>query len=205
MTRPIYEPTLQRTDARLNYGQSQLFRRPAPTAGGGVPWVRMKQLLIEQHWDADDQATIIYDDVCNFYPDVFEVVSDPDPYAVHFLVPGLYQATCRVYPALPFPVDGFEIVFYNVDWDEWAPYSTPIHSADTIPRNTSLNGYAEVMFRAGPTNAANGDWNFYADILTSAADALDLYAGGTYLEVRKIGDDPYWPDGLDNANFECMS
>lgn len=30
MTRPIYEPSLQRTDARLGYGQAQLFRRPSP-------------------------------------------------------------------------------------------------------------------------------------------------------------------------------
>ena len=32
MTRPIYEPSLQRTDRRLTYGNDQLFRRPAPTA-----------------------------------------------------------------------------------------------------------------------------------------------------------------------------
>lgn len=29
MSRPIYEPSLQRTATRLNYGQEQLFRRPA--------------------------------------------------------------------------------------------------------------------------------------------------------------------------------
>jgi hypothetical protein len=28
MSRPIYEPSLQRTDARLGYGSAQLFRRP---------------------------------------------------------------------------------------------------------------------------------------------------------------------------------
>lgn len=33
MTRPIFEPSLQRTDARLGYGQAQLFRRPAPSGG----------------------------------------------------------------------------------------------------------------------------------------------------------------------------
>lgn len=44
MTRPIFEPSLQRTDARLNYGQEQLFRRPAPTAaatGATVEWVTL--------------------------------------------------------------------------------------------------------------------------------------------------------------------
>lgn len=33
MTQPIQEPTLQRTDARLTWGQNQLFRRPAPGSG----------------------------------------------------------------------------------------------------------------------------------------------------------------------------
>ena len=30
MTRPIYEPSLRRTDAELGYGRDQLFRRPRP-------------------------------------------------------------------------------------------------------------------------------------------------------------------------------
>ena len=34
MSRPIYEPSLQRTDARLGYTSSQLLRRPAPTSAG---------------------------------------------------------------------------------------------------------------------------------------------------------------------------
>ena len=34
MSRPIYEPTLTRTDAVLGFGNDQLFRRPAPTASG---------------------------------------------------------------------------------------------------------------------------------------------------------------------------
>lgn len=35
MSRPIYEPNMQRTAARLNYGQEQLFRRP-PLRGSPV-------------------------------------------------------------------------------------------------------------------------------------------------------------------------
>lgn len=33
MTRPIYEPNLERRDAELGYGTDQLFRRPAPVSG----------------------------------------------------------------------------------------------------------------------------------------------------------------------------
>jgi len=37
MTRPIYEPTLTRQDAYLDFQQQQLFRRPAPTSSVVVP------------------------------------------------------------------------------------------------------------------------------------------------------------------------
>lgn len=37
MTRPIYEPTDAREDARLSYGSDQLFRRPSPR-GAGTEW-----------------------------------------------------------------------------------------------------------------------------------------------------------------------
>jgi len=44
VTRPIYEPSLPRTDRQLGFSADQLFRRPAPTSGdGAVPgteWVR---------------------------------------------------------------------------------------------------------------------------------------------------------------------
>ena len=36
MSRPIYEPSLQRTDARLGYTSNQLLRRPAPTTGSAI-------------------------------------------------------------------------------------------------------------------------------------------------------------------------
>lgn len=44
MTRPIFEPSLQRKDAELGFGRNQLFRRPAPQAaastmpGGYIAW-----------------------------------------------------------------------------------------------------------------------------------------------------------------------
>lgn len=37
MTRPIYEPTPARADAQLDFGQQQLFRRPAPVSIGTGP------------------------------------------------------------------------------------------------------------------------------------------------------------------------
>lgn len=47
MTRPIYEPTMQRTAARLNYGQEQLFRRPAPS---GTPMIPMLRAISDADW-----------------------------------------------------------------------------------------------------------------------------------------------------------
>lgn len=42
MTRPIYEPTLTRQDAYLDFQQQQLFRRPAPVSQAGtMPWARI--------------------------------------------------------------------------------------------------------------------------------------------------------------------
>ena len=37
MTRPIYEPSLTRTDAQLGFGSDQLFRRPAPRSEAEIP------------------------------------------------------------------------------------------------------------------------------------------------------------------------
>lgn len=36
MSRPIYEPSLQRTDRRLGYTSDQLLRRPAPTTASAI-------------------------------------------------------------------------------------------------------------------------------------------------------------------------
>lgn len=44
MTRPIYEPNPQRQGASLEFGQQQLYRRPAPVAQATAacfPWIRL--------------------------------------------------------------------------------------------------------------------------------------------------------------------
>jgi len=40
MTRPVYEPSPEREDARLGFGSNQLFRRPGeqPATSGGIEW-----------------------------------------------------------------------------------------------------------------------------------------------------------------------
>lgn len=48
MTRPIYEPSLTRTDRRLGFSADQLFRRPAPTAeGAGI----FEYAIVSAPWD----------------------------------------------------------------------------------------------------------------------------------------------------------
>ncbi len=56
MTRPLYEPTPQRTDAYLNYQTEQLFRRPgvAPTAGSGCAVLFIKVFSDTQQVRAGD-------------------------------------------------------------------------------------------------------------------------------------------------------
>lgn len=45
MTRPIYEPSLPRQDAYLDFQQQQLFRRPAPvSAATAVAWARFQRI-----------------------------------------------------------------------------------------------------------------------------------------------------------------
>jgi len=40
MTRPIFEPSTSRTEAKLGYGSNQLFRRPAPVSATSFPCFR---------------------------------------------------------------------------------------------------------------------------------------------------------------------
>ncbi len=55
MTRPVYEPSLTRTDRKLGFGTDQLFRRPAPSAHGAGAWARFQRV-------SDSDITVLNND-----------------------------------------------------------------------------------------------------------------------------------------------
>lgn len=70
MTRPIYEPNPQRATASLDFGEQQLFRRPAPRGANGLPYCYMRWVgsgttvtdtLFNVTTDSDYEETFIYD------------------------------------------------------------------------------------------------------------------------------------------------
>ncbi len=69
------------------------------------------------------------------------------------------------------------------------------------PFNTSLNGYIEVTARMGPTTDIATDTHVFMEVV-KGADAV-CAGPGTYLEIRLLGTDPYWPQGLDTDVVEC--
>lgn len=200
MTAPLWTPSPPLQQARGDWRDEQLEHRPSATGASGE-WIRLKQLALEQSWDPDDQASLIYDDVVNPYPEIFEVVSDPDSRAVRFLQPGKFHVRVRVAPA-DFPTLGFEIAFYQVEWDEEGPYSVPVLGTASDPPNTTVHGMAEISFRAGPKNAADADWDFEVVLLSNPTEGFTLKPGGTYLEIWRVAGDPLFPLGLDNFNAE---
>lgn len=208
MTTPIQEPSTDRTLSGLSWATRQLARRPAPVGAAiELPWIRLKQIAINQTISASDCATIIYDDVCNPYPDTFsEYIETPEIWGVNTLEPGLYQATVRVsVDGFNIPASGFSLDFYNVDWDLAYPYSTFVPggadcpATQGIPFNRTLAGYAEVTFRADSEDAFTDPWQLNVKLCT-CDDAITI--ANAYLEVRKLGA-AFVPGGLDNFNIEC--
>ncbi len=214
MTRPIFEPSLPRTDRKLGFSADQLFRRPAPqTDAGIIPWARLKFVEAQQSIDPFGECINEYDDYCNNYPDFFGLNdSDPQTYGFRPLIPGLYQITGRVFNngcGDSYPNSGYELNLKGIDWDEWGYYSRFIPGDDItppevgIPFNTSINGYIEVTFRAGPDTDISTDTAVFMEVV-KGADAV-CAGPGTYLEIRCLGTDPYWPQGLDTDAFECST
>lgn len=177
-----------------------------PFGGGIMPWMKVKQVELGQTFDPNDARTLIYDDIINPYPDVFEpYMEDTECWGIKALTPGIYQATCRIEPFTPRPDIGFELLFYGVDRAFWGPYSNTI-TGDVAPsgltRNTSQMAYAEITWRGYDHVAGPANEGISVHIITGA-EGFDLYdQGGTYLEVRRLSKDPFHPLGLDDGTKE---
>ncbi len=166
---------------------------------GDIPWIRLKQLDLAQAWTATGSDTVFYDNV------VYSTVPDGTLYfesigsdgEVYTLVSGLYQATFRAFP-VSHPANGFAITFSGIDWDEWVSYSRFIQGSAT---SVASGGYSEVTFRMGALNSFLGLPNIFVDINTFGTAMTLSSVGGTYLEIRRLGDVEA-PRGLDNGAAE---
>ena len=119
MTRPIFEPTMERTDAALGYDKAQLQRRPAPIGSGAVQWIRLVSETT-QTFGANDRLAVVYpDSITNNYPDIFDTdTTGGVTFAVLLLTTGLYQATVRVNVDAPEPPSGFSLELLGTDYNE---------------------------------------------------------------------------------------
>lgn len=95
MTRPIYEPSLTRTDAVLGYGSDQLFRRPAPVNAYTIPGFHayMTEDLV---LTTGNDGRLEFDFWINDDATVFEAgtLSGGDVTDVKLLLDGWYSVKC---------------------------------------------------------------------------------------------------------------
>ena len=203
MTRPIFEPTMERTDAALGYDKAQLQRRPAPIGSGAVQWIRLVSETT-QTFGANDRLAVVYpDSITNNYPDIFDTdTTGGQTFAVLLLTTGLYQATVRVNVDAPEPPSGFSLELLGTDYNEGL---SGFHSVyypgfvsggasfpppnDGYPYTSSVWEKSDHMFMGAPTFFAGGQWEIEAFI--STIDTVDILAAT--LEVRRIGDVDFFP------------
>jgi hypothetical protein len=99
MTRPIYEPNPQRQGASLEFGQQQLYRRPAPTTQAGM---EIKSIVCssnaQQVIAGADFGNLIWQVNNNRNPECFTpiVFSGSDYYQIRILEDGVYTVACYV-------------------------------------------------------------------------------------------------------------
>jgi hypothetical protein len=95
VTRPIYEPNLERKDAELGYGSDQLFRRPAPTS---TSVISMAQYAVDNFSLSASGAIINWSSINTTFDagNHFDLTGGADPeindagiYAFHFKFHGL--------------------------------------------------------------------------------------------------------------------
>lgn len=138
MTRPIYEPSLPRTDAVLGYGSDQLFRRPAPVSAYIIPGFHAyKNSNLTMVTGTNDQLR--WDDWINDDVTIFEAgaLSGSDLTEVKLLVEGWYSVLCWIHFSSP-PTAGFAgITMIHDDTDITEPRAAAM--GVTYPMNWSDN------------------------------------------------------------------
>jgi hypothetical protein len=137
MTRPIYEPSLTRTDRALGFGNDQLFRRPAPQGGDSVipvftGWRTSNVTMVSgtetnlnwQFWNIEDTTVFDTDN------------SGGEAIAVYCLLDGWYSINVWI-NFTSIPASGFAgIMMIHDDTDIFEPAAV---MGVTFPTNFSLD------------------------------------------------------------------
>lgn len=202
MTRPIYEPSLQRTDARLGYGNNQLFRRPSPTIGvGDIPFAVME-------WGAgadiaDDTKTIVsFAGTGEYWDDGY--INDPglqmttQPFAfdmgagtITFRSSGLYHAQFSVNWADTFPSPGPSYLDTILEYFGNCPLTAPCGdwaSSDVMFNNQDWMAqwqHSEALM-ISVEDPDNDSW--FRGSVIQKSDGTPKFLSGAALIVCKLAD-----------------
>lgn len=129
MTRPIYEPSPARTDAKLGFGNAQLFRRPAPSgSGSGVVAFAYMGMILNQ----DDPFPTDTDDTPTHYGTWNEGFTSDENILYPDLTNGIiYLGTEGSYPGdINFSSPGYYVASTTVaGWDNWTGPGTQVLDA----------------------------------------------------------------------------
>lgn len=156
MTRPIYEPTTQRSVRRLGFSSDQLFRRPNQNnASFAGAWCRLgleNDIVVT----GPGPDTPPFDVVANNFPDVFDTPNTaPGPsFAIQALVDGVYAVTFGMYVDVFTPVVTDSpivwIGFQNTTWTiEEEYFGFPFEDFGDYPMGSNILTGTKV-FRSGP-------------------------------------------------------
>ena len=180
MTRPIYEPSLTRTDATLGYGSDQLFRRPAPLVEAGtIYWARRAQYdTANQDVTWGSQVNVELNTFFTDYPTHFQAY-DPggSTDGITVLVDGLYALTYRLFWN-EWPGNQ-QISFSGIDPDAWEDYS--FNHSDGGFNNTSSSA-------GGFTQRLAAFQNIYMTVSHNFGAARELEGFcGCFFEMQYLG------------------
>lgn len=165
MTRPIFEPSTSRALSAQGYGQSQLFRRPAPTAACPCPLdVAMasdSQSPGTGTVDNNTYTSIIFDD--------FSIAAGSQAFATHS-----GSNTARPFKCI---LDGWYLGYVNFDWSGGVYSDVRLYAlfSNTLPDN--VGSQTLVQFSSAPfhDSAFNGTYGpLYIRGGTFAASYFEL-------------------------------
>lgn len=187
MTRPIYEPSLPRTDAMLGYGSDQLFRRPARAA---VPLSLFRavqtdftQTIVangasytEMRWDCWENCdSAVFDE--NF---VGNRVSSVD-----ILAAGIYAITVRIVFDAEF-TGNFRIIVN--DWGDYPGAAYYDHNS-LVGQNGEQPVFSVVRSYPPPSCLEIGQSlpTILIQVNQWSAGNIDTAAFGSSLEIVRLG------------------